>query len=152
MCLGGGLWVHFVWDCLCFLDLCVFSFTRLGMFQPLFLQTGSRSLAVSLLLVPLMMHMNCAWCYPRGLLDFSYLKKIFFLFVALLGWFLLSCSLNQWFDPLLHDLLLIPSSVFFTSDIVFFNTDWFFFMVPMPFLMLTISLFLSSHWDHPLFA
>ena len=35
----GSLWVHFVWDSLCFLDLDMFLFPGYGSFQPLFHQT-----------------------------------------------------------------------------------------------------------------
>ena len=124
MFLGVHFFGSILFGTLClFWTWCLFPLPGQGNFQPLFLQTSFWFLAYSLLLL---VSLWCSCCSGSPL-DFPhFLKFVFFCCSAWVFSVILFPKLLIW-SSVSSNLLLIPYSEFFISDIIVFISDSFFF-------------------------
>ena len=135
------LWAS--WIC-----MSVFSL-RLRKIQLLSLQIRFLLLSISLFLLgALFCEFLFIWCCPIDPLNYLHCFPFFFLFAAVIGWVPLPCLRVDWtLCSISSNLLLNPSSVFFSSVIVFFRsvTSVWYFLIFLKSLM-KFSQFIYSVW------
>lgn len=125
MCPGVGLLRFILAGTLCFLNLMVFSFTRLGKFSTII--SANRFSIPCLYFFPSsppMMWMLLFSCY---LLNLSSCLLNIFLFIVMNGCFFLPCLLFHWYSPklLLANFRILLSVLYFSMTFLISNISLF---------------------------
>lgn len=132
---SGPLWIYLVWDSLCVLLLWSLFFTRSGKFL---VSISSNRFSFFCTLSP-PSHTLTMWILLWFGLSQKSLKLAHFFCCS--NWVLLAtlCSKSNILFFASSNLLLIPSGVFFNSDILFFVSKCLFYIVSLSFFILDIS-------------